>query len=166
MIIITCTTAVGIRGSIPSSRITICKNRALFKCITVSLIMTLIGKTREIYNLSRTYYVTLNWMPTMSATDLSLITYLCTFTDNGVYVALQPTSVNVVSDKWRWAIILYSYRQSQWDHLHARGRLSHPVYMGRTALHGLWATRHTPMVSHYLQPSTLYHSPSGVLCHV
>ena len=37
------------------------------------------------------------------------ITHLHTFSDNGVYVALQLFLVNLVSDQWRWVLIPYSY---------------------------------------------------------
>ena len=49
------------------------------------------------------------------------ITHLRTFSDNGVYVALQLFLVIVVSDQWRWVLIPYSYRQAPWGLLHARG---------------------------------------------
>ena len=52
------------------------------------------------------------------------ITHLRTFSDNGVYVALQLFLVIVVSDKWRRVLIPYSYRQAPWGLLHARGWLS------------------------------------------
>ena len=47
-----------------------------------------------------------------------------TFSDNGVYVALQLFLVILVSDQWRRVLILYSYRQAPWGLLHARGWLS------------------------------------------
>ena len=52
------------------------------------------------------------------------ITHLCTFSDNGVYVALQLFLVILVSDQWRRVLIPYSYRQAPWGLLHARGWLS------------------------------------------
>ena len=52
------------------------------------------------------------------------ITHLRTFSDNGVYVALQLFLVILVSDQWRRVLIPYSYRQASWDLLHARGWLS------------------------------------------
>ena len=52
------------------------------------------------------------------------ITHLRTFSDNGVYVALQLFLVIVVSDQWRRVLIPYSYRQAPWGLLHARGWLS------------------------------------------
>ena len=52
------------------------------------------------------------------------ITHLRTFSDNGVYVALQLFLVILVSDQWRWVLIPYSYRQAPWGLLHAQGWLS------------------------------------------
>ena len=52
------------------------------------------------------------------------ITHLCTFSDNGVYLALQLFLVILVSDQWRRVLIPYSYRQAPWGHLHAQGWLS------------------------------------------
>ena len=52
------------------------------------------------------------------------ITHLRTFSDNGVYVALQLFLVILVSDQWRWVLIPYSYRQAPWGLLHARVWLS------------------------------------------
>ena len=52
------------------------------------------------------------------------ITHLRTFSDNGVYVALQLFVVIWVSDQWRRVLIPYSYRQAPWGILHARGWLS------------------------------------------
>ena len=48
------------------------------------------------------------------------ITHLRTFSDNGVYVALQLFLVILVSDQWRRVLIPYSYRQVPWGLLHAR----------------------------------------------
>ena len=66
------------------------------------------------------------------------ITHLRTFSDNGVYVALQLFLVILVSDQWRRVLIPYSYRQAPWGLLHARGSLSRP-----TALRGIRATGDT-----------------------
>ena len=52
------------------------------------------------------------------------ITHLRTFSDKGVYVALQLFLVILVSDQWRRVLIPYSYRQAPWGLLHARGWLS------------------------------------------
>ena len=52
------------------------------------------------------------------------ITHLRTFSDNGVYVALQLFLVILVSDQWRRVLIPYSYRQVPWGILHAQGWLS------------------------------------------
>ena len=52
------------------------------------------------------------------------ITHLRTFSDNGVYVALQLFLVILVSDQWRRVLIPYSYRQAPWGLLHAWGWLS------------------------------------------
>ena len=51
-------------------------------------------------------------------------THLHTFSDNGVYVALQLFLVILVSDQWRQVLIPYSYRQTPWGLLHARRWLS------------------------------------------
>ena len=51
------------------------------------------------------------------------ITHLRTFSDNGVYVALQLFLVILVSDQWRRVLIPYSYWQVPWGLLHARGWL-------------------------------------------
>ena len=69
------------------------------------------------------------------------ITHLCTFSDNGVYVALQIFLVILVSDQWRRVLIPYSYRQAPWGLLHAWGWLL--IYRGSTALHGIRATGDT-----------------------
>ena len=69
------------------------------------------------------------------------ITYLRTFSDNGVYVALQLFLVILVSDQGRRVLIPYSYWQAPWGLLHARGWL--PIYMGPTALRGIRATGDT-----------------------
>ena len=45
---------------------------------------------------------------------LKSITHLCTFSDNGVYVALQLLLVILVSDQWRRVLIPYSWRQAPW----------------------------------------------------
>ena len=46
------------------------------------------------------------------------ITHLRTFSDNGVYVALQLFLVIPVSDQWCRVLIPYSYRQAPWGLLH------------------------------------------------
>ena len=56
------------------------------------------------------------------------ITHLRTFSDNGVYVALQLFLVIVVSDQWRRVLIPYSYRQAPWGLLYARGWLSRSTW--------------------------------------
>ena len=55
---------------------------------------------------------------------LKSITHLSTFSDNGVYVALQLFLVILVSDQWRRVLIPYSYRKAPWGLSHARGWLS------------------------------------------
>ena len=55
------------------------------------------------------------------------ITHLRTFSDNGVYVALQLFLVILVSDQYLTSdavLIPYSYRQAPWGLLHAQGWLS------------------------------------------
>ena len=49
------------------------------------------------------------------------ITHLRTFSDNGVYVALQLFLVIVVSDQWRRVLIPYSYRQAPWGPFYMLG---------------------------------------------
>ena len=75
-----------------------------------------------------THYVQFNEQPLLAEAstilDRSLITHLRTFSDNGVYVALQLFLVILVSDQWRRVLIPYSYWQAPWGLLHARGWLS------------------------------------------
>ena len=75
---------------------------------------------------------------------LKSITHLRTFSDNGVYVALQLFLVILVSDQWRRVLIPYSYWQAPWCHLYARG-MTLPIYMymGPTALRGIRITGDT-----------------------
>ena len=65
------------------------------------------------------------------------ITHLHTFSDNGVYVALPLFLVILVSDQWRRVLIPYSYRKAPWD-IYMLG-MTLPIYMGPTALCGIWA---------------------------
>ena len=62
--------------------------------------------------------------PRPQLSRLKSITHLRTFSDNGVYVALQLFLVILVSDQWHRVLIPYSYRQAPWGLLHARGWLS------------------------------------------
>ena len=55
---------------------------------------------------------------------LKSITHLCTFSDIGVYVALQLILIIVVSDQWYQVLIPYSCRQAPWVLLHALGWFS------------------------------------------
>ena len=74
------------------------------------------------------------------------ITHLGTFSDNGVYVALQLFLVMLVSDQWCRVLIPYSYRQASWDLLHAWGWLSR--YTWNQQLYVVsepWET-HSPML--------------------
>ena len=52
------------------------------------------------------------------------ITHLRTFSDNGVYLALQLFLVILVSDQLCQVLIPYSYRQAPWGLLHAWGWFS------------------------------------------
>ena len=74
------------------------------------------------------------------------ITHLRTFSDNGVYVALQLFLVILVSDQWRRVLIPYSYRQVPWGVLHARGWLSQYTWDQR--LYVVFEPRetHSPML--------------------
>ena len=69
------------------------------------------------------------------------ITHLRTFSDNGVYVALQLFLVILVSDQWRRVLIPYSYRQAPWG-LYMLGDDSPDIH-GTTALRGIRATGDT-----------------------
>ena len=69
------------------------------------------------------------------------ITHLRTFSDNGVYVALQLFLVILVSDQWRRILIPYSYQQAPWV-FYMLGMIL-PIYMGPTALRGIRATGDT-----------------------
>ena len=79
-----------------------------------------------------------SWPKHQLILDLKSIIHLRTFSDNGVYVALQLFLVILVSDQWRRVLIPYSYRQAPWGLLHARG-MTLPIYMGPTALRGIRA---------------------------
>ena len=70
------------------------------------------------------------------------ITHLRTFSDNGVYVALQLFLVILVSDQWRRVLIPYSYRQAPWGLLQALGWLSQYTWDQRL-LRGFRATGDT-----------------------
>ena len=73
----------------------------------------------------------------------SLITHLCTFSDNGVYVALQLFLVILVSDQ---VLITYSYRQVPWGLLHARGCLSRYTWDQRLYVVSEPQETHSPML--------------------
>ena len=74
------------------------------------------------------------------------ITHLRTFSDNGVYVALQLFLVILVSGQWRWVLIPHSYRQAPWGLLHARGWLSRYTWDKRLYMVSEpWET-HSPML--------------------
>ena len=74
------------------------------------------------------------------------ITHLRTFSDNGVYVALQLFLVIVVSDQWRRVLIPYSYRQAPWGLLHARGWLSRYTWDQRLYVVSEPRETHSPML--------------------
>ena len=74
-----------------------------------------------------THYVQFNEQPLLAEASTILdrsLTHLRTFSDNGVYVALQLFLVILVSDQWHRVLIPYSYRQAPWGLLHAQGWLS------------------------------------------
>ena len=68
------------------------------------------------------------------------ITHLRTFSDNGVYVALQLFLVILVSDQWRRVLILLS--TGALGSFTCSG-MTLPIYMGPTALRGIRATGDT-----------------------
>ena len=74
------------------------------------------------------------------------ITHLRTFSDNGVYVALQLFLVIVVSDQWCRVLIPYSYRQAPWGLLHARGWLSRYTWDQRLYVVSEPRETHSPML--------------------
>ena len=70
------------------------------------------------------------------------ITHLRTFSDNGVYVALQLFLVILVSDQWRRVLIPYSLSTGDLGSFTCSG-MTLPIYMGPTALRGFRATGDT-----------------------
>ena len=74
------------------------------------------------------------------------ITHLGTFSDNGVYVALQLFLVIVVSDQWRRVLIPYSFLQAPWGLLHARGWLSRYTWDQRLYVVSEPRETHSPML--------------------
>ena len=74
------------------------------------------------------------------------ITHLRTFSDNGVYVALQLFLVILLSDLWRRVLIPYSYRQAPWGLLHARGWLSRYTWDQRLYVVSEPRETHSPML--------------------
>ena len=74
------------------------------------------------------------------------ITHLRTFSDNGVYVALQLFLVILVSDQWRRVLIPYSYRQAPWGLLHARGWLSRYTWDQQLYMVSEPRETHSPML--------------------
>ena len=74
------------------------------------------------------------------------ITHLRTFSDNGVYVALQLFLVILVSDQWRRVLIPYSYRQAPWGLLHAQGWLSRYTWDQRLYVVSEPRETHSPML--------------------
>ena len=90
------------------------------------------------------------------------ITRLRTFSDNGVYVALQLFLVILVSDQWRRVLIPYSYRQAPWGLLHARGWLSR--YTWDQQLYVVYESRetHSPMLkARFLHLTNLVAQPES-----
>ena len=77
---------------------------------------------------------------------LKSITHLRTFSDNGVYVALQLFLVILVSDQCRQVLIPYSHRQAPWGLLHVQGWLSRYTWDQRLyVVSEPWET-HSPML--------------------
>ena len=74
------------------------------------------------------------------------ITHLHTFSDNGVYVALQLFSVILVSDQWRRVLIPYSYQQAPWGLLHALGWLSRYTWDQRLYVVSKPRKTHSPIL--------------------
>ena len=74
------------------------------------------------------------------------ITHLHTFSDNGVYVALQLFFVILVSDQWCRVSIPYSYRQAPWALLHAQGWLSWYTWDQRLYMVSEPRETHSPML--------------------
>ena len=74
------------------------------------------------------------------------ITHLCTFSDNGVYVALQLFLVILESDQWHQVLIPYFYRQEPWGLLHARGWLSRYTWDQRLYVVSEPRETHSPML--------------------
>ena len=84
------------------------------------------------------------------------ITHLRTFSDNGVYVALQLFLVILVSDQWRRVLIPYSYRQAPWGLLHAQGWLSRYTWDQRLYVVSEPRETHSPMLkARFLQLTNL-----------
>ena len=98
------------------------------RCIGYEMVRYKGTQASHLYKKSMHTLCTIQWA---TAPDWSLnyprpksITHLRTFSDNGVYVALQLFLVILVSDQWRRVLTPYSYRQAPWGLLYARGWLS------------------------------------------
>ena len=92
---------------------------------------------------------------------LKSMTHLRTFSDNGVYVALQLFLVILVSDQWRRVLIPYSYRQAPWGLLHAQGWLS--WYTWDQQLYVVSEPRETHSLYHLLPSVTII--PPFTICY-
>ena len=93
-----------------------------------------------------TYYVQFHEQPLLAEAstilDRSLITHLRTFSDNGVYVALQLFLVILVSDQWTPGINTLLLSTGALGSFTCSG-MTLPIYMGPTALRGIRATGDT-----------------------
>ena len=87
------------------------------------------------------------------------ITHLRTFSDNGVYVALQLFLVILVSDQWRRVLIPYSYRQAPWGLLHAQGWLSWYTWDQQLYVVSEPRETHSPMLKARFSEPRETHSP-------
>ena len=90
------------------------------------------------------------------------ITHLRTFSDNGVYVALQLFLVILVSDQWRRVLIPYSYRQAPWGLLNARVWLSRYTWDQQLYVVSEPRETHFPMLkARFLHLTNLVASTAG-----
>ena len=97
-----------------------------------------------------THYITIQWATALGRSlnypRPKSITHLRTFSDNGVYVALQLFLVIRVSDQWHRVLRPYSYWQATWGLLHARGWLSQYTWDQRLYVVSEPRETHSPML--------------------
>ena len=89
------------------------------------------------------------------------ITHLRTFSDNGVYLALQLFLVVLVSDQWRWMLIPYFYQQAPWVLLHARRWLSRYTWDQRLYVVPKPRGTNSPMLKARFLNLTIFGSTAG-----